>query len=310
MGVGAAESAFYPRDSRDGGRGLFQITAPPKVAVALVEKRLGVKSLDPLNQRHNAYRRRGDAAALPGRDARRSLPRSAGLQHRPAQRRAAVDHDSSTARATSSPSSRTCSTCRATIRSACCPPRSPIACGAPRASCRATRTATTPGGCRASAFPACSRRRWRHARDTRATAAADRPDLGSHARQRLRCTVSSCAAAAGSGGRRWRADAAVAAVRSVDAGCRSWCAVGVVAAALPGNRPRTAGRPSASRRCKATDRRHVGTERGGRHLRAYWRPSVLHEAREYVPFGAAAAALLLLHRPSNLPWARLRSDTP
>ncbi len=55
MGVGAAESAFYPRDSRDGGRGLFQITAPPKEAVALVEQRLGVKSLDPLNQRHNAY---------------------------------------------------------------------------------------------------------------------------------------------------------------------------------------------------------------------------------------------------------------
>jgi soluble lytic murein transglycosylase-like protein len=55
MGVGAAESAFYPRDSRDGGRGLFQITVPPKVAVMLVQKRLGLKSLDPLNQRHNAY---------------------------------------------------------------------------------------------------------------------------------------------------------------------------------------------------------------------------------------------------------------
>lgn len=55
MGVGAAESAFYPRDSRDGGRGLFQITAPPKVAVVLAQKHLGVKSLDPLNQRHNAF---------------------------------------------------------------------------------------------------------------------------------------------------------------------------------------------------------------------------------------------------------------
>jgi hypothetical protein len=55
MGVGAAESSFYPRDSHDGGRGLFQITTPPKVAVAVAEKRLGVKSLDPLNQRHNAY---------------------------------------------------------------------------------------------------------------------------------------------------------------------------------------------------------------------------------------------------------------
>jgi soluble lytic murein transglycosylase-like protein len=55
IGVGAAESSFYPRDSRDGGRGLFQITAPPKVAVTQVEKRLGLKRLDPLNQRHNAY---------------------------------------------------------------------------------------------------------------------------------------------------------------------------------------------------------------------------------------------------------------
>jgi F0F1-type ATP synthase membrane subunit c/vacuolar-type H+-ATPase subunit K len=34
---------------------------------------------------------------------------------------------------------------------------------------------------------------------------------------------------------------------------------------------------------------------------------VLHDAHEYIPFGAAAVALLLLHRPSNLPWARLAS---
>jgi soluble lytic murein transglycosylase-like protein len=55
MGVGSAESAFYPRDSADGGRGLFQITAPPSGAVAAVRKRLGAAQLDPLNQRHNAY---------------------------------------------------------------------------------------------------------------------------------------------------------------------------------------------------------------------------------------------------------------
>jgi len=54
MGVGAAESAFYPRDSADGGRGLFQITAPPAEAVADVRRRLGVE-LDALNQRHNAF---------------------------------------------------------------------------------------------------------------------------------------------------------------------------------------------------------------------------------------------------------------
>jgi soluble lytic murein transglycosylase-like protein len=55
MGIGAAESAFYPRDSRDGGRGLFQITAPPRVAVEVAQKQLAVAALDPLNQRHNAY---------------------------------------------------------------------------------------------------------------------------------------------------------------------------------------------------------------------------------------------------------------
>lgn len=55
MGVGAAESAFYPRDSPDGGRGLFQITAPPVEAVAEVKRRLHVDQLDALNQRHNAF---------------------------------------------------------------------------------------------------------------------------------------------------------------------------------------------------------------------------------------------------------------
>lgn len=55
MGVGAAESAFYPRDSADGGRGLFQITAPPSAATAAARKGLGTERLDPLNQRHNAF---------------------------------------------------------------------------------------------------------------------------------------------------------------------------------------------------------------------------------------------------------------
>jgi len=55
MGVGAAESAFNPRDSPDGGRGLFQITAPPAAAVAEARQRLGVAALDPVNQRHNAF---------------------------------------------------------------------------------------------------------------------------------------------------------------------------------------------------------------------------------------------------------------
>jgi hypothetical protein len=55
MGVGAAESSFYPRDSADGGRGLFQITAPPAAAVERVRQQLGTERLDPLNQRHNAF---------------------------------------------------------------------------------------------------------------------------------------------------------------------------------------------------------------------------------------------------------------
>ncbi len=55
MGVGAAESSFYPRDSADGGRGLFQITAAPPPALTAVRRRLRVNRLDPLNQRHNAF---------------------------------------------------------------------------------------------------------------------------------------------------------------------------------------------------------------------------------------------------------------
>lgn len=54
VGIGATESSFHPRDSKDGGRGLFQITVPPKAAVELVQKRLQLSSLDALNQRHNA----------------------------------------------------------------------------------------------------------------------------------------------------------------------------------------------------------------------------------------------------------------
>jgi hypothetical protein len=55
IGIAATESSFYPRDSRDGGRGLFQITAPPRIAEELSRQRLRVERLDPLNQRHNAF---------------------------------------------------------------------------------------------------------------------------------------------------------------------------------------------------------------------------------------------------------------
>lgn len=55
IGIAAAESSFYPRDSRDGGKGLFQITAVPDAANAAAREKLGVASLDAWNQRHNAY---------------------------------------------------------------------------------------------------------------------------------------------------------------------------------------------------------------------------------------------------------------
>jgi soluble lytic murein transglycosylase-like protein len=54
MGIAATESSFYPRDSPDGGRGLFQITAPPPSALAAVRDELDGEKPDPLNQRHNA----------------------------------------------------------------------------------------------------------------------------------------------------------------------------------------------------------------------------------------------------------------
>src|SRR5262249_6329149 len=55
MGIAAAESAFNPRDSADGGHGLFQITAPPAAAVAQAKSALGVTELDLVNARHNAF---------------------------------------------------------------------------------------------------------------------------------------------------------------------------------------------------------------------------------------------------------------
>jgi hypothetical protein len=55
MGIAAAESSFRPRDSADGGHGLFQITAPPAAAVADAKRRLGATDLDLADPRHNAF---------------------------------------------------------------------------------------------------------------------------------------------------------------------------------------------------------------------------------------------------------------
>lgn len=54
-GVGAAESSFVARDSKDGGRGLFQITAPPRAALEAVRMRLQGARPDPGLTQHNAW---------------------------------------------------------------------------------------------------------------------------------------------------------------------------------------------------------------------------------------------------------------
>jgi soluble lytic murein transglycosylase-like protein len=55
MGIAAAESSFRPRDSADGGRGLFQITAPPAAALTDATRALGAERLDLADARHNAF---------------------------------------------------------------------------------------------------------------------------------------------------------------------------------------------------------------------------------------------------------------
>jgi hypothetical protein len=54
-GVAAAESSFLPRDSKDGGKGLFQITAPPKEALEESKRLLDLRELNPDHPRHNAF---------------------------------------------------------------------------------------------------------------------------------------------------------------------------------------------------------------------------------------------------------------
>jgi soluble lytic murein transglycosylase-like protein len=55
MGVAATESAFRPRRSADGGRGLFQITAPPDAALRTARDALQIAQLDLGNDRHNVF---------------------------------------------------------------------------------------------------------------------------------------------------------------------------------------------------------------------------------------------------------------
>ena len=55
QGIAATESSFLPRDSQDGGHGLFQITQVPRTIMAQVGKQLAVSKPSLLDPRHNAF---------------------------------------------------------------------------------------------------------------------------------------------------------------------------------------------------------------------------------------------------------------
>lgn len=55
QGIAATESSFLPRDSQDGGHGLFQITLVPKVVTEQAKQHLNVTMLSLENPKHNAY---------------------------------------------------------------------------------------------------------------------------------------------------------------------------------------------------------------------------------------------------------------
>jgi hypothetical protein len=55
QGVAATESSFLPRDSLDGGHGLFQITQVPRAVMEQASKKLAVDKPSLFNPRHNAF---------------------------------------------------------------------------------------------------------------------------------------------------------------------------------------------------------------------------------------------------------------
>ena len=55
LGVAATESSFLPRDSHDGGHGLFQITAVPKFLLEQAKRELATDKLVVNESRHNAF---------------------------------------------------------------------------------------------------------------------------------------------------------------------------------------------------------------------------------------------------------------
>ncbi|MDD2467191.1 MAG: transglycosylase SLT domain-containing protein [Desulfobulbus sp.] len=54
-GLAATESSFLPRDSKDGGKGLFQITHVPQHILVGTANLLGVDQVDVNDHRHNAF---------------------------------------------------------------------------------------------------------------------------------------------------------------------------------------------------------------------------------------------------------------
>jgi Transglycosylase SLT domain len=55
QGIAATESSFMPRDSHDGGHGLFQITAVPKSILEDAKEQLDTDRLSLSDHRHNAF---------------------------------------------------------------------------------------------------------------------------------------------------------------------------------------------------------------------------------------------------------------
>jgi len=55
QGIAATESSFMPRNSNDGGHGLFQITQVPKSIIKEAQTKLKTEKLSLENSRHNAF---------------------------------------------------------------------------------------------------------------------------------------------------------------------------------------------------------------------------------------------------------------
>lgn len=55
LGIAATESSFSPRESHDGGHGLFQITAVPKFVMEEARRELSVNELSLADPRHNTF---------------------------------------------------------------------------------------------------------------------------------------------------------------------------------------------------------------------------------------------------------------